>query len=788
MKLKIRVFLSAILAITMLSLSAQTAADKPREIKLADSIRQEENLEKKIAIFQSTEAQELIKKDLLNQISFGYTIAERYIALGDKEHAFPWLEKMRFFPQIYNAMWLSFFEKFSNKEEYAYIDEKISPGMDSIYHILTTQSSIPSETYAYYSTRLRYFVDNKLLLKDFNGALKHLDLVFKKFKHFNDQKNFYQYVRLLSAVNRHEEAITVFATLYTDGTDFSPELRETKEWLIRNVPNGEAIFESRVKSLRDQQKENFRNLLARSEELYGNDLTKRVAESKYILLSFWGTWCIPCLETHPKLKQLYAQYKDHGLEILSLAAENGKDTLKMEQNLKASIESQKLNWLHSMLKGQNKGDHPYRNYNIKGYPTKILINSEGVIIGKFTGASYNNDSNLQQLLAENMGDEESKARTMKVKKANAVFEDFKRVTNLQDQENLYRTFLNEQDFYIADIEYIKDSMLEYLISAYIEQNNIEAALTYYNNINDYVIKSVCAMAISDRLQSNTGKRKILQENLDRYHLNLPLEHSNIYNQLLSAYLKLEVSGKPLANTEKYLQTLFIVNGFFISDVPTHEGVVPWEESMSRRLANSNYARSYPQMIPTVLGAYLSSDSLHNKLTSHILAEFKQHSDLSKELDIRKNATSVHAQMLRKLMLKKDINGIVHPRSTIDKKYVLLDFWGSWCAPCRAGHPHLKQLYEKYKGKEFEIVAVAYEGRGDLDVLIANWNTAVSADGLPWINLLSHDREHSGFDPIKDFGITAFPTKILIDPQGKVIGTYGSDSSALDAELEKIFGK
>jgi thiol-disulfide isomerase/thioredoxin len=128
------------------------------------------------------------------------------------------------------------------------------------------------------------------------------------------------------------------------------------------------------------------------------------------------------------------------------------------------------------------------------------------------------------------------------------------------------------------------------------------------------------------------------------------------------------------------------------------------------------------------------------------------------------------------------------------KYVLVDFWASWCVPCRAGNPHLLSLYAKYKDKGFEIIGVS-----DDDSNHEAWKKAVEKDGIGvWKHVLRglkrDPNSEYGFDKsasISDrYGISSLPTKILIDPAGVIIGRYGGggeDDAAMDKKLAEVFG-
>jgi thiol-disulfide isomerase/thioredoxin len=121
------------------------------------------------------------------------------------------------------------------------------------------------------------------------------------------------------------------------------------------------------------------------------------------------------------------------------------------------------------------------------------------------------------------------------------------------------------------------------------------------------------------------------------------------------------------------------------------------------------------------------------------------------------------------------------------KTYLLDFWGSWCGPCRASHPHLKELYKKYSGKGFEIVAIAQERGKTLDESKANWLKAIKDDQINWVHILNQDGIEKQ-NIVKMFHISAFPTKILIDSNGKIlVRVTSSATDDIDKALEKIYG-
>ena len=115
-----------------------------------------------------------------------------------------------------------------------------------------------------------------------------------------------------------------------------------------------------------------------------------------------------------------------------------------------------------------------------------------------------------------------------------------------------------------------------------------------------------------------------------------------------------------------------------------------------------------------------------------------------------------------------LNGQSFGLEELRGKYVLLEFWASWCGPCRVEHPALRQFYQEFRDKRFkdadglEIVSVAIEDSRE------RWQQAIEKDGLIWpYHIGEFERFQSQIASL--YGVKEIPTKYLINPQGEIIG-------------------
>ncbi|WP_257666320.1 TlpA disulfide reductase family protein [Parapedobacter tibetensis] len=178
---------------------------------------------------------------------------------------------------------------------------------------------------------------------------------------------------------------------------------------------------------------------------------------------------------------------------------------------------------------------------------------------------------------------------------------------------------------------------------------------------------------------------------------------------------------------------------------------------------------------SAMGAYEDVKRIYDSLSDRLKSSANGRA-LTERMAVLKRS-AIGAPILN--FTQNDMNGKPVSFSAFAGKYVFVDFWASWCGPCRSENPNVLKAYNKYKDQNFTVVGVSLDDNGE------NWKKAIREDGMPWAqlsDLKGWENEVSTY-----YGISAIPSTLLVDPQGKIIAR-NLRGQLLNEKLAELFGK
>ena len=231
---------------------------------------------------------------------------------------------------------------------------------------------------------------------------------------------------------------------------------------------------------------------------------------------------------------------------------------------------------------------------------------------------------------------------------------------------------------------------------------------------------------------------------------------------------------------------------FESGVPEEDINKVFEEkypALEQALADAvlGYVKAHPdQDASAVLLSDLGSDAEHMKEGAALLTERARGSvaaNLYKAMlaaaEKEKASQSLQEGLEGNLapdFTLMDINGKPLALSSLRGKWLILDFWGSWCGWCIKGMPKMKEYYAKYQDK-LEILGV------DCNDTVEKWKAAVAKHEIPWLHVY-WDKEN-GDNPVELYGVQGFPTKVVINPEGEIAKIIVGEDPAFYDYLDEV---
>lgn len=460
-------------------------------------------------------------------------------------------------------------------------------------------------------------------------------------------------------------------------------------------------------------------------DINGEKLNLADYKGKYVLVDFWASWCVPCRKGNPHLKKLYNQYKNRGFEIIGISDDDGNHAA-----WKKAVDQDGIGiWKHVLrgfnmekrMKNEKNPDDISDYYGISSLPTKILINKEGVIIGRYGSEEAELDAKLAEVMPAptavnlngNIKGLKDSVVTINYYSGNQSKTDTVQVEN---EKFHWTAVLNEpQKIYIGTTQRYMQLFAE---NGDIQINGDMESFYYSkvtgSNSQDEYIKFSSSLEVLDSLAM----------------IQYQALHAAKDDSRLKAGIENRIDSlRRLVNAE---EIKYIVKN---PSSPVSIDIV------------DNKA---------VMGEYKKVDSVYNLLS----AEAKS-TNAGKRIGER-------VEVLKRSAVGADIKDFTIPAMNGKKvkisdfrgKYLFIDFWASWCGPCRAENPNVLKAYNKYKGKNFTVLGISLDDKGD------KWKEAVAKDKMPWTQV----SDLKGFKtPVSEYyGIMGIPSTLLVDPNGKII--------------------
>lgn len=198
----------------------------------------------------------------------------------------------------------------------------------------------------------------------------------------------------------------------------------------------------------------------------------------------------------------------------------------------------------------------------------------------------------------------------------------------------------------------------------------------------------------------------------------------------------------------------------------------------------NYADSHPDSYLSIMLINstlkegfdaIRTEKIYNKLSASISNTPLGQSVIKRVLEAKRTQVGIEATDFT----QNDVNGKPVKLSSFRGKYVLIDFWASWCAPCRRENPNVREAYAKYKERGFEVLGVSLDKEDGKTA----WLKAIETDQLPWTQV--SDLKGWANEVAVLYGVKAIPANFLLDPKGHIIAK-DLRGQALNQKLAEIF--
>jgi|GEM_PF-422272 len=443
-------------------------------------------------------------------------------------------------------------------------------------------------------------------------------------------------------------------------------------------------------------------------------------KGKHVLLEFWATWCPYCVADLPYVHKAWERFKGENFEILSFSLDkNAADIAPFRQT------KQPMPWKHAFLPGMK--NHPIADaYGAAGIPKYVLVGPDGKILaadGDLRGET------LEAALAKFLDNP-----------AKAVMDEVR-----------------------ATVKKVGEARQAHLKSGKTPQSFMPEVVP-------------ALQSIQARLEKET-RPEVRQALLVGQYQLLLLQKKDL-DDALTASLKKEVpSTSPAWSLDAGLLPRFLETRF-PDDKEAEAFAAPGREKHPDPAVRAALTMS---QFEAALG---EDDLTARKALDRLEKEFPTFEDTKwarKMWDAQaKTTVGIQAPPFDVVSLADPSQHFTN--DTFKGKYVLVDFWASWCPPCRAELPGVHKAWERFKGKNFEILSLSWDQKTED---IATFR-AKPGSPMPWKHAFLGRGKHALNDA---YGVVGIPKPVLVGPDGKIVATDSKlRGENLEKTLEQCLGK
>lgn len=570
---------------------------------------------------------------------------------------------------------------------------------------------------------------------------------FRSASHVNDSLQSQIAERKQSAerfFGSHDDLITAY-TYLLNAQMGRANLVKTEELYNELGPGARAsiagrILKQRIESLGRTERKGAKAPDFVLRDINGNDVRMSEVKAKIKIIDFWASWCGPCRRNNPSLVKLYEDFHDKGLEIIGISLD------EKESSWKKAVQHDGLTWLQlSSLKGWQ--DEVAISYNVKAIPTMFVLDSKNRIIA--TGLK---GETLYNFVNERLSKQDKVPANQYVIKGN-FSRDSLRFTPEVVKEVYLKRLLDGQMVVIDTAKVVNKSFefrgrtpeeIEmYYISGFdngeiqvfledgqIEINNIDASFPVAAKVLGTENNNLFTEFVSVLGKANEQGRVRMQEMMDGLPQNIKDDsklsqpyHKSVFhsNNVYSKVALLDFLQKHMDS----VLSLYIVK----------YNIIPM---FSTKIVERHFLRA------------MSSD-----LESH---------PLYKEIQNELRAADMKVGSMSPDITGKTVYGNEVSLSDLKGKYVLIDFWASWCAPCRREFPFLKKamaLSDNYDN--FVLLSFSLDNKRD------EWINGIEKNDLKnknWIHI--SDLKGWNSKQVQLFNVKGVPYTILVNPKGQIV--------------------